>query len=166
VAVSRVDEVGALVGCFGDDIAAAVDEIVVIAQAAEQAVIARGAVQGVVAGKTNQGVGGGVADQVVIELIAGARQRRGLQRQVFEVGAQGAVDGSKDGVGATIEVFDDDVGGRVDKILVDAVAQRQDFNARVVLSTSVVVAVASPMVALVAALRLSLKVSVDKANSR
>ena len=117
---ARLDRVGPLAGRFRDLIAEIVDDVGVVAVAAEQAVGAAGAVQG---------IGGGVAGDDVAQPIAGAADRRAGQRQVLDIGAEREIDARLDDIGATAAGLADLVAEVVDDIGVVAAAARQAVRA-------------------------------------
>ncbi|CAF0856079.1 unnamed protein product [Rotaria sp. Silwood1] len=114
--------VRALAGVLGDDVAGAVDDVGVVARAADEAVVSLAAVQRVVAG---------VAGDLVVQRVAGAVEvGRAGQHEVLDVVGQRVADAGRDGVGAAAGGLDDGVAGVVDDVAVVARAAHHAVRAR------------------------------------
>ena len=111
---ARLHEVGAFAGRFGDRVAA-VDDIDVVALAADQVVGAAAAIQRVVAGIAGDRVGTGVARAVDVAAAG--------QRQILDVRAENEADARLHEVGALAGVLGDRVAAVDD---VDVVARAAD----------------------------------------
>src|SRR5262249_35551834 len=117
----RRDGVGALAGIFRDRVAGVVDDISVVAVAADH---------GVGAGLAVDDVGGVVAGDLVGRAVAGAVDWIGPgQDQVLDVDRQRVAHRRFDGVGAALGGLDDNVAGVVDEIGVVAGAAGHDVGA-------------------------------------
>ena len=145
VADAGDDAVGAFVDGFCDAVAAAVDVVGVVAKPpchvvvagvavqgvvafpAEQAVAADAAAQAVIAAETAEDIAGAVADDGVVEFVAGAVDGPGArQGQVLHLGPQGVADAGDDAVGAFVNYFSDAVAAAVD--VVGVVAKASDHR--------------------------------------
>ena len=93
-----------------------IDQIGIVAEAADQQIGTGAAIQGVVAGAAGNRVGAGVAGSAV---------RRAGQRQAFEFVGKHIIKGSDDRINAAIRCFDDDIGRRIDLVGVVAEPARQ-----------------------------------------
>ena len=121
-----VDHVGAAAGRLERPVAGIVDQIGVVAFAADH---------GVGAGLAVELVGAGIADQMVGEVVAGQVERRGQlpgdRQQALDLGAvvEAVADRAVDDVGAFADMLDDDVAGMVDDVAVVAAAAAQRIGA-------------------------------------
>ncbi len=77
---------------FGDDIGGLVDDVSVVAKAADECVDTLAAIQGIVTAKPDQDIVFGVAGDIVVFEIAGDIELRGSgQHQVFQLVCQGVI---------------------------------------------------------------------------
>src|SRR5262249_37783347 len=116
-----MDDVVALVGILGDRVAGRVDEIDVVAGAADHHVVAAPAVKGVVAGVAGQ--------RVVVGGAGGVDVAAAVEDDGLDVGADRIVDRGMDDVVALVGVLRDHVAGIVDHIGVVAGAPLHDVGA-------------------------------------
>ncbi|CQR74263.1 hypothetical protein SpAn4DRAFT_0725 [Sporomusa ovata] len=80
------------------------------------------AVQPIIAGAAGQYVVGCVAGDFVSQFVAGTADRGVAENEVFDIGAQGVVKGSINGVNAGIGVLGDNIPGVIDKVHIAACA--------------------------------------------
>ena len=115
VADRAVDDVGAAAGRLDDDVEAVVDEIGIVAAAADH---------GVAAGAAVEDVGARIAGEDVGEAVAGAVEVAGAgEDEPLDLGAENVVQRALDGVGAAARQLGHDVAGIVDDVGV--VAERR-----------------------------------------
>ena len=116
-----MDDVDALARLLGGAVAAIVDDINIVAEAAGHGVAAEAAIEEVVAIIAGECVGGAVAR-------AGDVRRAG-EDEVLEVGAEHVGDGARDCVGAAAGKLGDDIARVIDHIVIVARAARHLIGA-------------------------------------
>ncbi len=114
---ARLHDVDAFADAFGYDVAGVIDDIGIVARAADQGIGPGATVQRVVAFQAGQGVGGAVAGENVVQFVAGAIDGSGAdKREIFDVVGQCVGNARLGCVGAFTGIFNDRIASVVDDI--------------------------------------------------